>query len=149
MKVNVLAPMSTTCMGREPPDSIDPFGQVVACFQLSRNLLRGHSLILGEVLGILPLKELHAIFGDCLPTKVAIGGCVLILRLTERQGLSDGTWAAIEGNLDDVSDIHSCEAPLLRAVGFHKERERLGDTDSIGKLDKSALAQAALNNRLG
>ena len=41
--------------------SIHPLGQVVAGLQLRLHFSRLHSLVLGQVFGILPLKELHAI----------------------------------------------------------------------------------------
>merc|ERR1712039_180083 len=93
--------------------SVDPFGEVVGALQLCGDLLRVHRLVLGEVLGVFPLKELDSIFGDCLTAEVAVRCCLLVLGLTERQRHRDGPWAAVEGDLDYVGvddDLAACEA---------------------------------------
>merc|ERR1712187_177213 len=131
------------------PTSIDPFGQIVAALELRRHLRRGHALVLGEVLGILPLKELDAVLRVRLTAKVAIGGSLLVLGLTEREGLRYGARAAIALHLDHVGDVVRCQRTLLRAVGLHKERQRLRHANGVGELDQGTLAEAALHDRLG
>merc|ERR1719410_2937787 len=81
--------------------SVDPLGQIVAALQLRGDLRWCHRLELGQVLGVLPLEELDAILGDRLAPEVAVGRCLLVLRLTESQRLSDGTRTAVESDLDD------------------------------------------------
>merc|ERR1711908_89146 len=74
---------------------------------------------------------------------------LLVLRLAGGQGCGNGTWAAIELDLDHVGDVLCCESALLRSVGLYKEGEGLRDTDGIRQLNKCALAEAALDNGLG
>merc|ERR1719223_2668049 len=63
--------------------SIHPLCEVVAGLQLSCNLLRAHALVLGQILGILPLEKLEAILCIRLTPKVAIGSCLLVLGLAQ------------------------------------------------------------------
>jgi len=62
---------------------------------------------------------------------VAVCSSFLILRLPERKGDGNGTWAAIESNLDDVGDIDGVQATLLCAIGLHEKRERLCNANGI------------------
>merc|ERR1711907_6290 len=126
--------------------SVNPLGKVVAGLQLSTDLLRVHALVLGQVLGILPLEELFAILCVRLATEVAIGSSFLVLGLPESKGQSNSTWTAVEGDLDDVGDVISSEVTLLSAVGLNKDREGLRDTNGIGKLHKRPLAQSAADD---
>merc|ERR1712050_541214 len=80
--------------------SVDPLGQVVAGLERRRHLLRAHALVLGEVLGVLPLEELDAVLRVCLTTEVAVRRSLLVLGLAQRQGLRDGAWPAVELHLD-------------------------------------------------
>merc|ERR1712028_252778 len=74
--------------GLQLGSSIHPLLQVVAGLELSLDLSTAHGLVLGQILGILPLKELLPILGLCLTAKVAISGGLLVLGLAEskRQG---------------------------------------------------------------
>ena len=69
---------------------------------------------------------------------------LLVLRLAKRQGLRDGIWAAIEGDLDDIGNIICCEVALLCAVGLHKEKRGLCNANGIGHQHQCSLAQATL-----
>merc|ERR1711907_606778 len=126
--------------------SVNPLGEVVAGLQLSTDLLRVHALVLGQVLGIFPLKELLAILRVRLATEVAIGSSFLVLGLPEGKGQGDSTWTAIKGNLDDIGDVIGGEVTLLGTVGLNQDREWLRHTNGIRKLHKSALAQSAADN---
>merc|ERR1719215_927493 len=75
---------------------VHPLRQVVAPLKLSGHLCRSHGLVLGQILGILPLEVLPALLGVGLPAEVAISCGLLVLWLAKRQGLRDGTWTAIE-----------------------------------------------------
>merc|ERR1711907_643401 len=129
--------------------SVNPLGKVVAGLELSTDLLRVHALVLGQVLGVLPLEELLAILCVRLATKVAIGSGFLVLGLPQSKGQSNGTWTAIKGNLDDIGDVIGGEVTLLCAIGLNKDRERLRDTNGIRKLHKGTFAQATAHNGLG
>jgi len=65
--------------------SVHPLGQVIAGLQRGGNLLGGHLPVLGDVLGVLPLEELHAVLCDWLAPEVAVRRGLLILRLTQRE----------------------------------------------------------------
>merc|ERR1711920_632631 len=129
--------------------SIHPLQQVVAALQFSGHLCGSHRLVLGQILCILPFKILPALLGIGFPAEVAICRCLLVLWLTKRQGLRNGTWAAIECDLDDIGDVVCRELALLCSVCLHKERQGLGNADGIGQLHQCSLAQATLHNRLG
>merc|ERR1719491_410624 len=104
---------------------------------------------LGQILGILPLEELDSILCVRLATEVAVGRRLLVLGFTECQRLRDGTWPAVEGDLDDVGDVICSEFTLLRSVGLQEERQRLRDTDCVRELHQYALAETTLDERLG
>merc|ERR1712078_105821 len=72
----------TICIRTKIATSINPLGQVVAGLQCCPYLIRVHALVLGQVFGILPLKELDTILGNCLTSK-GTGRGLLILGLTE------------------------------------------------------------------
>merc|ERR1711972_1168339 len=55
---------------RQPPTSVNPLCQVVAALERRRHLLGRHALVLGHVLGVLPLEELDAVLGVWLTAKV-------------------------------------------------------------------------------
>jgi len=129
--------------------SIHPLCQVVAALQLRGNLRRVHRLVLGQVLGVLPFEELDALLSIRLPAEVAIRRCLLVLWLAKCQRLRDGAWPAVEADLDHIRDVVRGERALLRPVGLHEERQRLGHTDGIRELDQGALAEAALDDGLG
>merc|ERR1711988_1708790 len=76
--------------------SIHPLLQVVAACELTRHLCRGHTQVLLHVLGILPLKELHAILCVRGTPKVSVGSRFLVFRLTQCQGYRDGSWTAVK-----------------------------------------------------
>merc|ERR1719161_1324646 len=90
-----------------------------------------HALVLGQIFGVLPLEELDTILGNRLTSKVTVGCSLLVLGLTESKRQSNGTWAAIKLDLDDISDVDSCQSTLLSAIGLHKKRQRLSNTDGI------------------
>merc|ERR1712050_535291 len=85
--------------------SIHTLRQVVATLECCSDMLRVHALVLGEVLRVLPFKELDAVLGHWLAAKMAIGSALLILRLAERQRHSNRSRAAIEGDLEDVGNV--------------------------------------------
>merc|ERR1719229_37268 len=137
------------CWKTRRGSSINPLGQIVAGLELRRDLLRGHALVLGQVLGVLPFEKLDTLLSIRLTAKVAVRRGLLVLGLTESQGLGDGTRAAIECDLDDVRDVVRCQGALLGAVGLHEKRKRLRHTDGIRELDQGALAEAAPHHGLG
>merc|ERR1719172_342853 len=102
-------------------DSVHPLGEVVARFQCSIDLRRVHGLVLGQILGILPFEELDTILSVRLAAKVAICSSLLILGFAECKGHGNGTWTAIELDLDDVSDVVGCQITLLCTIGLHEE----------------------------
>merc|ERR1712098_738701 len=59
-------------------NSVNPLCEIVAGLQLCLHLRRVHALVFGQVLGILPLEELHAILCIRLTSKVAIGSGILV-----------------------------------------------------------------------
>merc|ERR1740123_2129801 len=128
---------------------INPLRQVVAALQLSSHLCRSHGLVLGQILGILPLEVLPAVLGVGLPAEVAICCGLLVLWLTKRQRLCDGTRAAIECDLDYIGDVICRELALLCSICLHEERQGLRNADGTRQLHQRALAQATLHNRLG
>ena len=71
---------------------------------------------------------------------------LLVLRLAEGQRLRNGTWMAIEGDLDDIGDVICYEIALLSAVGLHEERRGLRDTNCIGELHQCTPAHTALHH---
>merc|ERR1711870_80049 len=93
-------------------DSIHPLRQVVAALECCGDLGRGHALVRGEVLGVLPLEELDSVLGVRLTPEVAICRRLLVLGLAERQRLRDGTRAAIELDLDHIRDVLRSERAL-------------------------------------
>merc|ERR1711988_1703465 len=101
--------------------SVNPLGEVVAGLERSLDLSRVHVLVLAQVLGILPLKELHAVLCLCLAPEVAVGSSFLILRLPKCKRNSNGTGTTIELNLDDICDVHWCQSALLSAISLYKE----------------------------
>ena len=129
--------------------SIHPLCEIVAGLQLGLDLRTVHGLVLGQVLGILPLEELDAVLCVWLAPKVAIGGSLLVFGLTQGKRKGNGTWAAIKGQLDNICDVVSAQVTLLSAVSLHKDREGLCDTNGIGELHEGTLAQATLHNGLG
>jgi len=129
--------------------SINPLGEVVAGLECGLDLSRVHALVLAQVLGVLPLKELHAVLGLWLTSKVAVGSSLLILRLPKRKRNSNGARATIKLDLDNVCDVDWCQSTLLGAISLYEKRERLCHTDRIGELHKGTLAQATLHNRFG
>merc|ERR1712232_395775 len=130
-------------------DLVNPLLQVVAGLQGSSDLGSVIASILGQILGVLPLEELDAILGVWLAAKVAVCSSHLVLWLTECQRNGNGTRAAVKLNLENVGDVVSCQLASLRAVGLHKEGQRLGDTDGIRELDKASLGKTTLHHRLG
>merc|ERR1712078_297737 len=65
-----------------PGRSVHPLLKEVALLQLRIHAGRRHGRVLGEVLGILPLEELHAVLRVRLAAEVAIRGRNLVFRLT-------------------------------------------------------------------
>merc|ERR1712228_1012631 len=107
---------------RPPQDrcaSVYPLGEVVAGFQLRRDLAGGAALVFRKILCILPLKILSAFLGVWLSSEVAVCSCLLVLGLAECQGHCDRTWAAVESDLDDVGDVIRSQPTLLRAICLH------------------------------
>ena len=81
---------------------VHPLREVRAALQRSIHLSRAHGLVLRQVLGVLPLEELDAILGDRLTAEVAVSRRLLVFRLTQSQGLSDGTRPAVEFDLQHL-----------------------------------------------
>merc|ERR1719499_77797 len=134
---------------RQTRGSIDPLGKVIAAFQLCCDLSRSHGLELRQILGVLPLEELDSLLRVRLTPEVAISGGLLVLRLAERERLRNGTWPAIESNLDDVGDVICTQIALLSPVRFHEQGQWLRNPDRIGELHQCTLAQATLHHGLG
>ena len=128
---------------------VHPLREVRAALQGSIHLRRAHGLVLGQILRVLPLEELDAILGDGLAAKVAVGSCLLVLGLTQSQGLRDGTRAAIELDLQHLGDVVHVQAALLAAVSLHKQGQGLGHADGVRQLHQAACAQTAVDHRLG
>merc|ERR1712203_1356558 len=99
--------------------SVNVLGEVVASFQGSCDLGTVHGGILGHVLGVLPLKELDAIFGVWDTSEVAVCGSLLVLWFPQSQGDCNGTRSAIELNLEDVGDVISSELAAFRSISLH------------------------------
>merc|ERR1719384_894423 len=112
-------------------DSIDPFCEVIAALELGCDLCCCHSLVLGQVLGVLPFEVFPALLGIWLPAEMTICRCLLILRLTKSQRLGDGTWSAVESNLHYIRDVIRTKIALLCAIRLHEQGQRFGDTDGI------------------
>merc|ERR1719183_921143 len=118
--------------------SIDPLREEVAGSEFRRHVGRGHGRVLAQVLGVLPLKEFDAVLGVRLTAEVAVCGGLLVFGLPERERLCNGAWPAVEVDLHDVGDVRGSQPALLRAVGLHEERERLGNTDRVRQLHQGA-----------
>mmetsp|Transcript_69582 Transcript_69582/g.161217 ORF Transcript_69582/g.161217 Transcript_69582/m.161217 type:complete len:213 (-) Transcript_69582:91-729(-) len=129
--------------------SVHPFGQIVAALQLCSDLRRGHVLVLGQVLGVLPFEELDAVLGHGLTAKVAVGRSLLVLGFSQGERHGNGARAAVEGNLDDIGDVLRRERTLFGPVSLQEERQRLRNTNGIRELHQSTLAQATLHHGLG
>ena len=99
---------------------VHPLREVRAALQRSIHLSRAHGLVLRQVLGVLPLEELDAILGDRLTAEVAVSRRLLVFRLTQSQGLSDGYQAGSR-----IRSSAPCRAPPKSAqVNF-----RIGISD--------------------
>merc|ERR1712070_670021 len=116
--------------------SVNPLGEVVAGLELSLHLSRIHSLVLGEVLGILPLEELDAVLGLRLAAKVAVCCSLLVLWFPQCQGHSNASRTAVEVDLDDIGNVIWGQVALFCAVRLNKQGQRLGNTDGVRELDK-------------
>ena len=81
---------------------VHPLREVCTALQRSIHLGRVHGRVLRQVLGVLPLEELDAILGDGLAAEVAVSRRLLVLWLTQSQGLSNGTRAAVELDLQHL-----------------------------------------------
>ena len=103
-----------------PAHLVHPLCQVGAALQCSIHLLGAHGLVLRQVLGVLPLKEFDASLRAGLAAEVAVSRRLLVLGLTQSQGLGDCTRAAVELHLQDLGDIINAKAALLAAVGLHE-----------------------------
>merc|ERR1719263_1143972 len=125
--------------------SVNPLREEVAALEGRGDLLRVHALVLGKVLGVLPLEELLAILGVGRAAEVAVRGGLLVLGLAELEGLGDGTGAGVELDLHDAGDVLSGQVALLGAVGLDEEGQWLGHADGVGQLDEGALGEAALH----
>mmetsp|Transcript_49657 Transcript_49657/g.103295 ORF Transcript_49657/g.103295 Transcript_49657/m.103295 type:complete len:433 (+) Transcript_49657:194-1492(+) len=128
---------------------VHPLREVRAALQGSIHLSRAHGLVLAQILRVLPLEELDAILGDGLAAKVAVGGSVLVLRLTQSQGLCNGSRSAIKLDLKHTGDVIHGQVALLAAISLHKQGQRLSHTDGIRQLHQAARAQAAVDHGLG
>mmetsp|Transcript_18826 Transcript_18826/g.56867 ORF Transcript_18826/g.56867 Transcript_18826/m.56867 type:complete len:327 (+) Transcript_18826:548-1528(+) len=80
---------------------------------------------------------------------MAVGSGHVVLGLAQLQVASEGTWAAVEVHLHDVSDGSRREVALLSTVRLNKEGKRLGDADGVGELHARALGKASLHDGLG
>merc|ERR1711865_1086621 len=110
---------------------IHPFRQVVASFQSRSHLSGVHRGVLRQLLLVLPLEELDAIFRIWLATEVAVGCGLLVLWLAQGQGRSNGTRSAIELNLQNVRDVVRAQLAALRVVALHEQRQWFGNTDGV------------------
>merc|ERR1711979_100307 len=95
--------------------SVDPLREVVARLEFRCDLLGVHGRVLRKVLRILPLEELDALLGHGHAPEMAVGGRLLVLGFSQGQGLGNGAWPAVEGDLDNVCDVLGSERTLLRA----------------------------------
>merc|ERR1719375_2009625 len=116
--------------------SVNPLGEVVAGLQLGLDLGRVHGLVFRQVLGILPLEELDAIFRFWLASKVAVSSSLLVLWLSQCQRHSNASRTAVKVDLDNVCDIVWCQAALLGAICLDKEGKWLGNPGE-GVLEES------------
>mmetsp|Transcript_10007 Transcript_10007/g.18591 ORF Transcript_10007/g.18591 Transcript_10007/m.18591 type:complete len:449 (-) Transcript_10007:108-1454(-) len=128
---------------------VHPLREVGAALQGGIYLSSAHALVLGQILGVLPLEKLDALLCVCLATEVAICCSLLVLWLPEGKGLGDGSRAAIELDLQHLGDVVHGQGTLLAAVSLHEQRQRLCHTDGIGKLHQASRAQAAVHHGLG
>merc|ERR1719254_237944 len=133
----------------KPAESVHPFCEVVAGLQCGIHLSRCHALVLGQIFGVLPLEEFDAVLGHRLTSKMAISRRLLVLGLPKSERHRDCTWTAIKLDLDDVGNVHGCQCTLLSAVSLDEQRERLCNTNCVGQLHESTLAQTTLNYRFG
>merc|ERR1712110_913341 len=129
--------------------SVNPLRQVVAIFKCRCDLLGVHRRILRDVLSILPLEKLDAVFRVRRAPEVAVGSCLLVLGLAQRQRYCNCTWPTIELDFHDVGDILCCELAAFRAVCLDEQRQRFRNTDSIRQLHECTLAEATLHDGLG
>ena len=74
-----------------------------------------HGLVHRKILGVLPLKELEAILGVRRTTEVAEGRRLLVLGLTQLQGLGHGTWPAVELHLQHIGLVIHVLRSLLQS----------------------------------
>ena len=101
--------------------SINPLRQIIAGRQCCSHLFGVHAAVLGAILRVLPLKELHAILRVRFPTKMAVRRCLLILRLTKRQRHGNCSWTTVKFHLDNVSDVVRCERALSSAIRLDEQ----------------------------
>merc|ERR1719201_894170 len=81
----------------------------------------GHLDELGEVLGVLPREELHALLGVRLAAKVAVGRGDVVFGLAELEVARERAGPAVEVELDNVGDRLGREVALLSyAIGVAK-----------------------------
>merc|ERR1712151_242834 len=142
---NVIIAKGTPAIGGR---SVHPLGQVIARLECCSDLCRIHRGVLLHILGILPLEEFLAVFGVRHAAEVAVCRCLLVLRLAKGQCRRDGARTAVELDLEYIGDVLGRQLALLSAVGLKEQRQRLCDTNGVGKLHQSALAEAALHHRL-
>lgn len=130
---------------------VDPLGQDLFLLggDFGGNFITGHGGVLGKVDGVLPREELHAVLDVRFTSEVAVRSGLVVLGLTKGQVTGQGTGAAVEVDLDDVSDELGGQSVLLGAVGLDEDGQGLGDADGVRQLDECTLAQAGLDDGLG
>jgi len=105
---------------RKETHSIHPFRKVVAGLESGTHLGRVHRLVLLQVLGVLPLKELLATLSIWVTTEMAVGRSHLVFRLAKSQRHSECTGAGIELHLNNIRDVLCREFALFRAISLHE-----------------------------
>ena len=80
---------------------------------------------------------------------MAVSSSPVVLRFSQPQITGQGTRSAIELQLHNISNSSGGKSSFLCSISLNEERKRLGNTDSIRKLNKGTLTQTGGNDRLG
>merc|ERR1711904_174909 len=104
----------------KPLCSVHPLREVVAALEWGTDRCGVHRLVLGQVLRVLPLKELFASLSVRCTAEVAVCCGDLILGLSQCKRHSERAGAGIKLHLDDVCDVLGCQPTLFSAIGLHE-----------------------------
>lgn len=86
-----------------------------------------------ELLGLFPRV--------CWVAKVTIGSGLAVNRLLQVELLHDDTGPKVPVLPDNLDELGI--RLLARAIGIDEDRQRLGDTDSVGQLDEHTASEAS------